>query len=63
MPASQSNPSVVVAIQVFHTDDGGEADKDSTKTANGTSVSQQEVAKQQILDKAATLLEQACAPL
>ena len=59
MPASQFNPSALVATQVFHTDDGQEADK----AEDGTPISQEEAAKQQTLDKAAALLEQACAPL
>lgn len=55
MPASQ-NPSPEVAVQVFHTDNGGEADKYYTKAEDGTPISQQEAAKQQTLDKAASTL-------
>jgi len=47
-------------VQVFHTDDGGEADKNICKAVDGTPISQQEAAKQETLGKAATLLEQAC---
>ena len=47
-------------MQVFHTDDGGEADKNTCKAEDGTPISQQEAAKQETLGKAATLLEQAC---
>ncbi len=47
-------------MQVFHTEDGGEAEKDICKADDGTPISQQEAAKQQTVGKAAALLDKVC---
>ena len=46
-------------MQVFHADDGTEADNPTCKAEDGTPISQQEAASQQALEKAATLLGKA----
>ena len=53
-------PKPDMAVQVFHTEDEGEAEKDTCKADNGTPISQLEAAKQQTLGKAAALLDKAC---
>ncbi len=58
--AAQTHAQSDMAVQVFHTEDGGEAEKDTCKADDGTPISQQEAAKQQTLGKAAALLDKAC---
>ncbi|CAL5219160.1 g942 [Coccomyxa viridis] len=47
----------LLPYHVFHTEDGGEAEKDICKADDGTPISQQEAAKQQTVGKAAALLD------
>lgn len=48
-----------MAVQVFHTVDEAEAEGESCKAEDGTTISKQEADKQQSLKRAATLFEQA----